>query len=74
MLLGRENSALMEPLDQREHVKSNNDILAHRLKNREQQRRYRAQKRLEADNKKACHINDSGPALEEMQVNDIPMN
>lgn len=70
--LGREISFIMEPHDQRDHAKSNNDIMARRLKNRERQRRYRERKRLEADMKKAPTINSSKPLLLEMHVNRIP--
>ncbi|KAL7166877.1 hypothetical protein ACSBR2_037527 [Camellia fascicularis] len=74
MLLGKENSFLMEPLDQREHVQSNNDIMSRRLKNRERQRRYRARKRLEADMKNANTTNNSTPLQVEVQVSGIPDN
>ncbi|KAF7138337.1 hypothetical protein RHSIM_Rhsim07G0126900 [Rhododendron simsii] len=72
--LGMEISFVMEPRDERDHAKSNNDIMARRLKNRERQRRYRERKRLEADMKKAPTINSSKPLLLEMHVNRIPNN
>lgn len=72
--LGKENSFVMNPLNERDHAKSNSDIMNRRLKNRERQRRYRARKRLEADMKKACTINYSTPLQIEMQVNEVPSN
>ncbi|KAG5540116.1 hypothetical protein RHGRI_020371 [Rhododendron griersonianum] len=72
--LGTEIGFVMEPRDERDHAKSNNDIMARRLKNRERQRRYRERKRLEADMKKAPTINSSKPLLLEMHVNRIPNN
>ncbi|KAI8546829.1 hypothetical protein RHMOL_Rhmol07G0149700 [Rhododendron molle] len=70
--LGTEIGFVMEPRDERDHAKSNNDIMARRLKNRERQRRYRERKRLEADMKKAPIVNSSKPLLLEMHVNRIP--
>lgn len=71
--LGREISFLMDPHDQRDHAKSNKDIMTRRLKNRERQRRYRERKRLESAMKKACTINNSKPLLLlEMHVNGNP--
>ncbi|PSR89237.1 Formimidoylglutamase [Actinidia chinensis var. chinensis] len=72
ILLGRENSLAMVPLDHDDHEKSINDIMNRRLKNRERQRRYRARKRLEADRKKLCSINNSDPLQIEMQIDGIP--
>lgn len=40
---------LMTPINEANQVRSNNDIMTRRLKNRERQRRYRARKRLEAE-------------------------
>lgn len=40
---------LITPIDEANEVRSNNDIMTRRLKNRERQRRYRARKRLEAE-------------------------
>uniref|UniRef100_A0A5B6YLQ1 BZIP domain-containing protein n=2 Tax=Davidia involucrata TaxID=16924 RepID=A0A5B6YLQ1_DAVIN len=67
---GTGDSFLMKPLDDSEHAKSHNDIMARRMKNRERQRRYRARKRLEADMKKASITNQSIP----LQVNGIINN
>lgn len=61
----------MNPLGEREHAESSDDIITRRLKNRERQRRYRARKRLEADMKKASVINQPPPMQVEIQVNGV---
>lgn len=43
---------LMTPINEANQVRSHNDIMIRRLKNRERQRRYRARKRLEAESKR----------------------
>ncbi|XP_059641048.1 uncharacterized protein LOC132283152 [Cornus florida] len=68
-----EDSFVMD-LDQRELARSDEDIMARRIKNRERQRRYRARKRLEADMKKASVINQKPPPQVELQVNGIVNN
>ncbi|OVA01244.1 hypothetical protein BVC80_1653g7 [Macleaya cordata] len=67
--LNTQDGYAMKPLDQREANRSHEEILARRVKNRERQRRYRARKRLEADMKKAYHVNQSiTPFLLEAQI------
>ncbi|XAR54813.1 hypothetical protein NMG60_11030118 [Bertholletia excelsa] len=72
--LGGENNFVMTPTDQRDDATSNSDIMTRRLKNRERQRRYRARKRLEADMKKTCTLNNPTVIQVEPQVNEIILN
>ncbi|PIN04863.1 hypothetical protein CDL12_22596 [Handroanthus impetiginosus] len=53
----RMDGSLVLHHDEKEAVRSADDILVRRLKNRERQRRYRARKRQEADLKKASLVN-----------------
>ncbi|PON87399.1 FAM50A-like protein [Trema orientale] len=67
----------MELVNQREQSKSHNDIMTRRMKNRERQRRYRARKRLEADQKKSsvsCIIEQSTSPVVEPQQNGVVSN
>lgn len=66
---GRQDSLMMQTLEQREVSTSLNDIMIRRLKNRERQRRYRARKRLEADSKKSLILKQSSMPQAEMEFN-----
>lgn len=67
--VGAHDGIMMNSLDQRNHNKSRNDIVARRLRNRERQRRYRARKRIEADLKKSTVINQSLTPQVDQQLN-----
>ncbi|KAJ7943820.1 FAM50A-like protein [Quillaja saponaria] len=70
---GSEDSYVMKPVDQTAR-KGRHDIMTRRLKNRERQRRYRARKRLEAENNKSSAIEETTPLQVELQPNEIYSN
>ncbi|KAG2680265.1 hypothetical protein I3843_11G092200 [Carya illinoinensis] len=68
---GTQDSFMMKPHDQRQRTRGHLDVITRRMKNRERQRRYRARKRLEAESKKSCVINESAPPQVDLQQNKI---
>ncbi|XP_057978202.1 uncharacterized protein LOC131164781 [Malania oleifera] len=64
--LRMQDGFITNPFDQRAFSKSDADLMVRRLKNRERQRRYRARKRLEADAKRSCIVNQSTALQAEM--------
>ncbi|KAJ8774463.1 hypothetical protein K2173_016909 [Erythroxylum novogranatense] len=66
------DSLKMKTFEQQESSRSWNNIMMHRLKNRERQRRYRTRKRLETEMKMTC-VPDQSPVVNvevEMNGND----
>ncbi|KAJ9135051.1 hypothetical protein P3X46_032272 [Hevea brasiliensis] len=68
--IGTQDSIIMKSLEKKERLRSRNDIMTRRLKNRERQRRYRARKRLEADMKKSSVTNHSTTPQGDLEINE----
>lgn len=68
---GIQDSFMVKPLVQRQHSTGRHDVMARRQKNRERQRRYRARKRLEAEIKKSCVINQSALTQVDLDQNGV---